>query len=283
MRAFSTRAGRWSLALTLAAVATLAARADEPPAPLPITAPGVPSLTIGDVITVSNASGGTELGSLRWALLRANAQETIRFDPSLAGATITLDSTLNVARHVTLEGPANRSITLSGGGVRRVMYIAEGAHLKNLTITGGYDPVVGGGIFAYGPVLIENTTLYDNKAGSAAGIYGEKITFINSAITANTAEALASGISWDMDQGLTLINTTVARNGPAPGLRGHGNTSGKGRVHLENSIIVGNGTPVSNCWYPSETFVRVGLNIADDLTCGGDTTQMLVRDPRQPW
>ncbi|MDF2774763.1 MAG: hypothetical protein K0S86_4263, partial [Geminicoccaceae bacterium] len=47
MRAFSTRAGRWSLALTLAAVATLAARADEPPAPLPITAPAVPILTIG--------------------------------------------------------------------------------------------------------------------------------------------------------------------------------------------------------------------------------------------
>src|SRR5688500_12274752 len=83
MRAFSTRAGCWSLALTLAAVATLAARADEPPAPPRITAPGVPSLTIGDVVTVSNTSGGTELGSLRWALLRATAQAAIRFDPSL--------------------------------------------------------------------------------------------------------------------------------------------------------------------------------------------------------
>src|SRR5687768_4740502 len=78
MRAFSTRAGRWSLALTLAAVATLAARPDEPPAPPRITAPGVPSLTIGDVVTVSNTSGGAELGSLRWALLRATAQETDR-------------------------------------------------------------------------------------------------------------------------------------------------------------------------------------------------------------
>ncbi len=53
------------------------------------------------------------------------------------------------------------------------------------------------------------------------------------------------------------------------------------RDHLQNPIIVGNGTPVSNGWYPSETFMRVGLNVADDLTCG-DTTQMLIRDPRQP-
>ncbi|HEX6048747.1 MAG TPA: right-handed parallel beta-helix repeat-containing protein [Gemmatimonadaceae bacterium] len=280
MIAFSSRAGRWPLALTTAVVAALVAitaSGDDPPVPA-ITAPGVPAVVAGDVITVSNTSGGTELGSLRWALLHVTGQQLIRFDPSLAGATITLDSTLNVTRYVTIEGPKGRGITLSGGGARRVMYVAEGAHLKNLTITGGYDPVVGGGIFAYGPLRIENSVLHDNKAGNAGGIYGEGITLVNSTITENVADALASGISWDMDEGLTLINTTVARNGPAPGIRGHGNTSGTGPVHLENTIIAGNGTPVSNCWYPSESFVRVGVNVADDLTCG-DASQMSIENP----
>jgi hypothetical protein len=280
MHTFAPRAGRWTLALTIGALVileALAAAADEsaPPAASPLVlAP--PDTAAGDVITVTSASGGTERGSLRWALRRSTGQKIIRFDPALTGATITLDSTLNVARYVTIEGPKEGGITLSGGGVRRVMYVAEGAHLKNLTITDGSDPVFGAGIHSYGPLLIENVALHANKAGNAAGIYAEQVTLINSTITENTADALASGISYDMEAGLTLINTTVARNGPAPGIRGHGNPSGKAPVYLKNAIIAGNGAPPNNCWFPAETFIRIGTNIADDLTCG-NATQMVIQ------
>ena len=40
-----------------------------------------PRFGIGDVITVTNTSGGTELGSLRWALSLVTGGEIVRFDP----------------------------------------------------------------------------------------------------------------------------------------------------------------------------------------------------------
>ena len=64
--------------------------------------------------------------------------EIIRFDPSIAGKTITLDSTLYVWKRVTIEGPAGAGITIDGGGHDRVIMVKRPAHvaLRNLATTG---------------------------------------------------------------------------------------------------------------------------------------------------
>src|SRR5829696_1781579 len=142
-----SRAVRWTPALMLPA---LVAWVNEPQ---PTTAP--PSLrtaavTVYGTITVTNTSGGTGVGSLRWAVSQATGGETIRFDPALAGATVKLDTTLRVPYYVTIEGPKTGGITISGGGKVRVMQVYRGASLRNVMITGGNDPVIAGGIHRAG-------------------------------------------------------------------------------------------------------------------------------------
>src|SRR6185503_2537129 len=159
------RDGLASRALTIAALATLAACADEPVAPK-LSRPTAPNAALASavVITVTNNSGGSEVGSLRWALAQATGGETIRFDPSLDGATITVDPTLEAWKWVTIEGPQKRGITISGGGNVRVINLHEGGWLWNLTITNGYHPVFAGGIWSPWAIELKNSTVSNNRA-----------------------------------------------------------------------------------------------------------------------
>ena len=262
MYPFAPRAGRWPLALTLAA---LAACADEQS---DLTAPPVQSSTafaVYDTITVTNTSGGTAVGSLRWAVGQTVGGEVIRFAPTIEGATITLDSTLQVPFNITILGPKTKGITISGGGRVRVMQIQRGASLRNLSITGGYDPVIAGGIYSDGELELQNTTVWNNQAPSVGGMYVRSATLLNSTVAQNTASTLASGISYGLPGGLALINSTVAQNKPAPGIRPHG-TGDSSFVLLRNSIIANNGLPLTNC-YNVVHLGYAGANLSDDYSC----------------
>ena len=93
------------------------------------------SLSVGDVLLVTNTSGGNLAGSLRALVSQATGGEVIHFDPSLAGSTITLDTTLDIPNRVTIEAPVDKGITISGGGKSKVLSVRHGATLVNLTIT----------------------------------------------------------------------------------------------------------------------------------------------------
>jgi hypothetical protein len=166
MYAYITRERCRPLAIRLSALTALVALgacADAPPATAPV-APSRPHFGIGPIITVTNTSGGTGTGSLRWAARQATVYSVILFEPSLAGATITLDSTLRVGPDVTIEGPQTKGITISGGGTMGVLDLARGAAVRNLTITAG-KACVGGGIVAWnGHVTVEHSTVTGNRA-----------------------------------------------------------------------------------------------------------------------
>jgi hypothetical protein len=124
MRTIISRAARWPSALTVAAVATLGACADDP------TAPRAPAALASRVsalpgewvdVTVTNTSGGLDVGSVRSA---ANQIESgggvIRFAPTLDGATIVLSGPLSPDGPMYVEGPP-KGITLSGNHQYRVI------------------------------------------------------------------------------------------------------------------------------------------------------------------
>src|SRR5215213_6407020 len=124
MQTFAPRVGRWPLALIFAATTGLGACADEP------TAPKIPSLSgpnanLGDIITVTTTSGG----------------EVIRFAPALAGATIVVDSTIPVRYPITVEGPQDKGVTISGGSARHIFDVAAGlpsaTTFRNLALVNG--------------------------------------------------------------------------------------------------------------------------------------------------
>jgi len=123
MFSLNSRVARRPLALsvtTLAAMialAVLTACADEPVGPKtpPTAAPSVQPSGEPRYLTVTNASGGTEVGSIRWAASQVVTPDKwiIRFDPKLAGDTITLGAELFLDYPAAIEAPP-QGITLSG-------------------------------------------------------------------------------------------------------------------------------------------------------------------------
>jgi hypothetical protein len=150
-----SRAVRWTPALVLSAL--IACVNAQRPAAAPPTR-RTAALAVYDTITVTNTSGGTNVGSLRWAVSQATGGETIRFDPALAGATVKLDTTLQVPHYVTIEGPKTSGITISGGDKVRVIQVYRGASLRNVMITGGDQLLIAGGALDTGSAVATATT-----------------------------------------------------------------------------------------------------------------------------
>jgi len=274
MPLFQSRAGRWPLAF---AIVALAACSNEPVSPTLPSAPR-PNADIADPLTVANANDDG-IGSLRWVLRYAAPGETVRFDPGLAGQTISLDSVLIIEKSVTIEGPATKGITLSGQGTHRVVYIKVPAPvtLRNLSITGGATQSVEvGAAIITGPdateLLLENIAVYGNTAGIGVVIYGGQIKLINSTVSGNgTLSAITSEYGAVHGKRVEVINSTVSNNG------GNGVGAFTGGLLLKNSIIANN--PKHNCAQLAITpLTREGANISDDETCGGPA-EIMIGDP----
>ena len=265
MYSFNSRAVRGIMTGLLLA---LAACSDEPTEPIRDSGLA-PSFGVGDVLTVTNTSGGTGIGSLRWVLSQIQGGEVIRFDPSLAGQTIALDTTLVITgKPVTIEGPANGGITISGGGKMRVMHLDPGLQtdsivLRNLTIANGSAPATSGaaGILQSGyfsaKIIIENSTLTGHVAGTDAVMNGLTVVMRNSTASGNTNLNSTSNSPTVFARKLTLINSTIA----------HNTGGGVGtEVVMRNSIVTDN--TKDNCTSGPIVVTHEGGNISDDGTCG---------------
>jgi hypothetical protein len=115
--------------------AALAACADDPAAAR-IVAPETlssPNAAVGDVILVTTASGGTEPGSLRWAASQATGGEIIRFAPEIRNEIIRLTGPVVAQNHITIEGPRDGSIDVSGELQTRVLELNAGGTLRKFT------------------------------------------------------------------------------------------------------------------------------------------------------
>ena len=272
----TSRAVRWTLAL---AFPTLGACVDDQPVTAPSAQPTRPNLAVGDVITVTNNKGGMDAGSLRWAVAQATGGEIIRFDARLAGTTITLDTTLVITNPVTIEGPADKGVVISGGGRGRVIDVATmtlqpATNLLNLSITGGKLLQGGGaGVRSSSPLVLEHSTVWGNEAPGSAAIMGfnyGKLTLINSTVSGNTSTA-AGYPAITAGYGLTLTNSTVAYNS-----QGGIYVPTFSWAELESSILASNG--YANCVF-DESVTYMGKSLSNDMSCG-DSTYMLIGDAK---
>ena len=266
-------ARRWPLALTLA---LLGACADE--ATTPLAASLDPSAAIIEPNVVSNIND-TGIGSLRWTLSWTTGGETIRFDPSLAGQTIALDSALSIKKPVTIEAPTGAGITIDARGTGQALTAGTSGTvtLRNLTITGAsYRYSLGAAIYSNANVVLENVVVHGNTGDAGTVLYSNaNLTLINSTVSGNTS-TYASTSSWGAVMGdtVTLVNSTVAYN-PYGGV---GASLTGGLVILRNSVLANNGGENCTGNAPAATIRREGANISDDDTCGGPT-QIMIGDP----
>ena len=271
MHLSNPRAGRWPLALTLVAVVALAACAEDPVAPkIPAAArPAMAGAPTGEFkfLTVTNTSGGTDSGSIRWAADRIQqAGGVIRFAPALDGATITLLGPISADGPMYIEGLA-KGITLSGNYLYRVILGPSEnglVSLTNVTVTKGYSPDYASAIRATS-VYLSNSTVHDNRGpGSAIRVrYGFSAT--NSTISSNLVSGPA--VEYSQYAYATITNSTIAFNsGPGIGLHGPVDSGYQLLVVLNNSILSNNGN-AQNCLSTSGLRYE-GRNISSDWSCG---------------
>src|SRR5918998_2835936 len=129
----------------------------------------------------NNADSGA--GSLRQAIIDANTStgvaDTINFDQSLSGQTITLTSaqlpTITDVAGLTIDG-GSVNITISGNDQYRVFEVGSGAKLtlSNLTVANGAIDDRGGGIYngQGGTLEVSNSTFSGNRSGDGLGVGG---------------------------------------------------------------------------------------------------------------
>jgi hypothetical protein len=132
---------------------------------------------------------GDDLLSLREAIGRAAAGDTITFDSALAAGTITLSGTqLGISTGITIDASGIGGMTIDGNGQSRVFVVDGSAdecrvELTAITITGGNVTDSGGG----------NCTVVGNTAGSGGGIDNSKKTSLyNSVILGITSSKTIS-------------------------------------------------------------------------------------------
>jgi hypothetical protein len=227
-------------------------------------------------ITVTNTNDSGP-GSLRQALVDSQDGDTIDFDPSLKGQTISLTSAeLFINKSITISGlgpnllavsraqnaPAfrifnlmpGRSVTIQGltisnglapefgcgGGI-----LDEGSSLSliNCTVSGNSTDGTGGGICAdaNATLTIDSSTLSGNYAGDYGGGIANSgtLTINNSTLSGNRGEFAAGAIlnGFNGDASLTVSNSTLSEN--TTQLHGGGIFT-EGQSAIGNSTLSGN-------------------------------------------
>jgi hypothetical protein len=204
-------------------------------------------------ITVINTSD-SGAGSLRQAISDSSSGDTVNFDSSLNGQTITLTSgELLINKNLTITGPGANLLAINGNAAGRVFDITSGINvtISGLTITNG-NAGVGGGILNGATLTITNSTLSGNSASNAGGgIFnsGTTLTITNCTLSGNSGgDSGGGGIFNYSGTTLTITNSTLSGNSAGVGAAGVGGgilTSGT-TLTITNSTLSGNSTTYNN-------------------------------------
>ena len=127
----------------------------------------VPAMAHASTLNVVSADD-TGFGSLRDAVENANAGDTIVFDPTLNGQTITLSSgSLNIRGPLTIQGPGSSLLTIDGGGTLGDAGLTNGSRIFYLYAA--TPPSTDGGQPTPLDVTISGLTLQHGNNGIGGG------------------------------------------------------------------------------------------------------------------
>jgi len=165
---------------------------------------------VPSTLTVTNAAdslinGSFAPGSLRQEIAAAQSGDTITFDKSLKGQTITLNGSvgeLYIAKNLDIEGLGAKNLAISGAG-SRLFEVAANVQvtLAGMTIENGDGQFSsngvgwdssdgqGGGILNFGALTVRGCTLSNNSAsnggGGIANEFGGTLTISGSTVSHN--------------------------------------------------------------------------------------------------
>ncbi|MDC1067694.1 IPTL-CTERM sorting domain-containing protein [Candidatus Kapabacteria bacterium] len=182
-----------------------------------------PFLMNAATITVTN-NNDTGAGSLRQAVLDANAQDIIQFNGSM---TITLNSEIAINKNITIAGHQD-GVTLDGNLSNRHFNISSATiTISDLTFFEGRElgaPANGGSIhISAGDVTIERCLFQSNSVIGNNGTAGN-----NGGGPGGTGSEASGGAIYNADADLTIINCTFYDNTAQAGAGGTGGTGTMG-------------------------------------------------------
>ncbi|MBP0019094.1 MAG: DUF4114 domain-containing protein [Cyanobacteria bacterium SBLK] len=230
-------------------------------------------------IVTSLADSG--IGSLRDAIAAASNGETITFDSSLAGGTISLSSPLEINQNLTIDGSSAVGIALSGNNSTRIITVGGiglNVGMKDLTFRNGravQDSGYGGAIATSNQtqLTVENSQFFDNVAtGEGGGAiwtgYQSATTVLNSTFDSNQALDLNTERGGGAIAGASEGNLTV-RNSSFNNNQG---TTGGAINSLLGGLTVENSTFTNNQATGDASSLRVGGNGGAIFTDGASAT-----------
>src|SRR5947208_4724826 len=215
---------------------------------------GLPSAHAATITVTNNRDSGA--GSLRQALADAHNEDSINFDSSLKGQTITLTSgELVVNKIVSINGPGPNNLAVDANHASRVFHVSEGASagISGLSIVNGSaSGLYGGGIYNdHSTLSVINCTLRDNSAASGGGIGNESyqgtatLTVLNSTLSGNSADSgggIYSEGQLDGSATLELLNSTLSGNWATFGgaIYASSDTFNSARLYVFHTTLSGN-------------------------------------------
>jgi hypothetical protein len=216
------------------------------------------------VTTLADAGPGSLRAVVNDATLAPGGFEiVVRFDPSLAGGTVHLDTPVVPLLDLAIDGsgpggaPGER-VTVSGDDATHLFEVHLGfdVTLRHLVLRDGYSAANGGAVLVEGTLRLEDSVLHDNVAdlgGGAVHCDGGQVRILRCAFTGNeahwggavmVAEAFllaqessftfnhatvsGGGALWLIDSDSTLVNCTV-----------HGNTASSATFAVAAAIFAG--------------------------------------------
>jgi hypothetical protein len=226
---------------------------------------------VPSTLTVSGTAD-SGAGSLRAEIAAAHSGDTIKFaipttdpgyNPTTGVFTITLTSgELLIKQNLTIAGPTDRSVTVSGRGHSRVFEVAkqDTVTLSGLTISNGfvvsalaksgYDTTNGdgAGILNHGMLTVSNCALSHNtasygSAGSAdgGGINNDGTLTVSNSILSYNAAGGGGGIYNERGGNLTVNNNCIVSYNSGGGIYSDGTATISGCQVLNNTGILGGG------------------------------------------
>jgi hypothetical protein len=208
------------------------------------------------VTVTTNADSGA--GSLRDTIAAAADGDTIVFDASLDGTTITLGGTkLTIDKNLIIDASAlTGGITIDGNGASQVFFISNfEVELRKLVITGGGNEPYGAGVGSNGDLTLTDCTISGNTStfrGGGIWSYGV-LTASGCTISGNRTPNEGGGIG--------LSGSSLRPSGPVATftnctISGNQSYNAGTAFYMDSSYVPGFTLTLDHC--------TVSLNQADD-------------------
>lgn len=186
------------------------------------------------VVSNTNDSGP---GSLRAALALSNNGDGIAFDLPSHSTIVLTSGELTVTKSVLIDGASTVSLTVSGNHASRVFSVTAPATFRSFLIENGNSPTgYGGGIATIAAITLDNMIFISNSAVLGGGLFAAGPVYLNGgSYISNTALAQGGGLYSD---GVLVMAGTQLLNNWA--------SSGGGGMRVSNAAFITGGLFLGN-------------------------------------